>query len=132
MGKTDKKVKVTGVEVRTYKDYNFSGTPKTQQYKFRMMCALIKHNRHITNACKEEGTPDQSTHQGWLIKDINYKNACLVAKEIQKGWLEGKFMEKIEEGDVQCLIAGMKMNNVWSDSKAQVEVNVNLSHLGIN
>ena len=131
MKKTETVV-VTGVEVQAYEEYNFSGSPKTQQYKFIMLCALIKHNRHITRACLEPDTPEQSTHQGWLRTDINYKNACLTAKEMQKSWLEGKFMEAIEGGSESCLIAGMKLNGVWDDNKAKIEVNVNLSHLGIN
>ena len=131
MAKTDKKVKVTGVEVRTYKDYNFSGSKKTQEYKFVMMLALIKHNKNVSVACRLEDVCHPATHFFWLLDDPQYKAACEVAKAVQNSFIESALMSKVEEGDVPCIIAAAKMYNIAGDNKPKIELNIRLDHLGL-
>ena len=132
MDNIDKRVSKTGKMSVTYKDYNFSGSKKTQEYKFVMMLALIKHNKNVSVACRlEKDVCHPATHFFWLLDDPQYKAACEVAKAVQNSFIESALMSKVEEGDVPCIIAAAKMYNIAGDNKPKIELNIRLDHLGL-
>lgn len=70
--------------------------------KSRLLRALRNNMGLITYACREVGIPCK-THLYWLRTDTVYARKFYEVIEMQKDFVERKFLEKIQAGDGQAI-----------------------------
>ncbi len=109
---------------------------RTIRNKKRMLAALLKNKGLIFLSCKRIGI-NHNTHYDWMKKDEEYNKAVVFILELQVDQIESKFLDNINEGNVQAQIFYLrtKGRNRGYIEKTEIEsknVNLNLSDTKLN
>lgn len=72
--------------------------------KAALLHALKRNMGIISHACKEVGLASNQPYYRYIRDDEDFKRACIEIQEAQIDFVESQLLQKIKEGNPQCIM----------------------------